>query len=94
MVAGREIGFSGLLVQIYSIIGRYYSGVVSPRARAEMGAVNYAAAVGFVPICAAGVPLIAPLVSYVSTSAVSALVHRSVQQAEGREPNPDWVSVG
>jgi predicted metal-dependent phosphoesterase TrpH len=94
VVAGREIGFAGLVGQIYSIIGRYYSGLGSRRARTEMGAVNYAAAAGFVPICAAGVPLIAPLVSYMSTSAVSALVHRSVQQAERREPDPDWVSVG
>jgi hypothetical protein len=85
LVAGREIGFSGLIGEVYGAVGNYYRHLAGPGGREGMGAINLAAAADFVPVCIAGVPLLAPAICWANTSAVSALVHRSVRQAASRE---------
>lgn len=97
LVAGREIGLPGLLGEVYAVVGQYYRHLSRPGGTREMGPVNLAAAAGFVPICVAGVPAIAPSITYAGTSAVSALVHRSMRRAaagRGRSRRASLDSAG
>lgn len=89
LVAGREIGFSGLVGQVYEMVGSYYAHLARPAVRGEMSGVNLAAAAGFVPICLAGVPLIMPALTWAGTSMVSALTHRSMRRAARSAAAPD-----
>lgn len=84
LVAGREIGLRRLLGEVYSVVGQYYRHLSRPGGADGMGLVNLAAAAGFVPVCAAGVPALLPAVTYAGTSAVSALAHRSMRRAAAR----------
>jgi hypothetical protein len=94
LVAGREIGFRGLVGEIYEIVGHYYSHLAAPGGRDEMSAVNLAAAAGFVPVCLMGVPLLAPAFTWAGTSAVSALAHHSMKQAAVRNRDSRALPAG
>ena len=94
LVAGREIGFSGLVGEVYAAVGNYYRRLAGPGGRDGMGAINLAAAAGFVPVCIAGVPLLTPAICWANTSAVSALVHRSVRRAASRETGHRYPAPG
>jgi len=87
-VLGDEVGFIGMVGEVYSIVGKYYQRLSSPEGREGMAAVNYAAAAGFVPVCLAGVPLFFNVLSFVGTSGLSGIVRRSVEQAARRETSP------
>jgi predicted metal-dependent phosphoesterase TrpH len=89
LVAGREIGLGGLLGEVYSIVGQYYRHLAAPGGMKGMRLRNLAAAAGFVPVCVAGVPAILPSITWAGTSAVSALVHRSMRRAASRSKEPD-----
>ncbi|MBI3447446.1 MAG: PHP domain-containing protein [Acidobacteria bacterium] len=89
--AGKEIGFTGMLGEVYAIVGRYYQRLGTQEGRREMGAVNYAAAAGFVPACLLGVPLAFNVLSFVGTTGLSGLVHLGLQGAE-REALREAVS--
>ncbi len=89
LVAGREIGLHGLVGEIYGIVGRYYGRLAGPGGRDGMSAANLAAAAGFVPICLAGVPLLMPALTWVQTTAVSALAHHSMKRAAPAAPGFD-----
>ncbi len=88
LVAGREIGFKGLVGEVYGIVGRYYGHLAAPGGRDEMNAGNLAAAAGFVPASLMGVPLIVPAITWAGTSAVSALAHHSMKRAAERALDP------
>jgi predicted metal-dependent phosphoesterase TrpH len=81
-VAGREVGFVGMLGEVYSIIGQYYRWMPTSDGRRGMKPVNYAAAAGFIPICVLGVPLALNLLNYFGTSGIGEIVHRSLLRAE------------
>jgi hypothetical protein len=82
LVAGREIGLLELVGQVYGIVGRYYRHLGDPAERRRMTPGNYLAAVTFVPICLAGVPLFMSLLSYLGTSGLSRVVARSMTRAD------------
>jgi len=85
LVQGREIGLVGLIGQVYAIIGRYYLNLDTPLGRDGMTPVNYAAAAGFIPVCASGVPLLLNLANHVATVSASGMVGWSLDRAERRE---------
>lgn len=88
LVAGREIGFLGLVGEVYSIIGRYYRRLGVPDGRRDMKLANYAAAAGFIPICVSGVPFLINIINYLGTSGVGEVVRRSVSCST--DPRPGW----
>jgi len=94
VVQGREIGFTRLVAQVYGIVGRYYRRLATPDGRREMGAVNYAAAAGFVPVCLSGWPLFLSLGNHLRTLGVSGVVNRSLEKsADGRQAPPAWLKA-
>ena len=82
VVAGREIGFAGLLGQVYGLVGQYYRHFGDQNERRRMTPGNYVAAAAFVPICLVGVPLGMSLLSYLGTSALSRILRRSLRHSE------------
>jgi predicted metal-dependent phosphoesterase TrpH len=91
MVAGREIGFFGMVGEVYSIIGRYYHRLGGPEGRRGMKLANYAAAAGFIPVCIAGVPFVVNMVNWFGTSGIGQAVHRSLTRSADR--GPAWVPM-
>jgi len=90
-VAGREIGFTGLLGEVYRIIGQYYQHLPTPTGREGMKPVNYAAAAGFIPICIAGVPFALNALNYYGTSGIGEIVHRSLLRAARPRDLKAWA---
>lgn len=84
VVTGREIGLTGLVSQVYGIVGRYYRHLGTPEGRRDMTPANYLAAATFVPVSLAGVPLVMSLLSYFGTSGLSRLLCRSLKRSELR----------
>jgi len=80
-VAGREVGFAGMLGEVYRIIGQYYGRIPTADGRLGMKAVNYAAAAGFIPICIAGLPFAINVLNYYGTSGIGAMVLRTFRDA-------------
>jgi hypothetical protein len=94
LVAGREIGFLGLLGQVYGLVGQYYRHFADPRERRGMTPGNYVAAAAFVPVCLAGVPLGMSLLSYFGTSALSRILRHSLRRSEAPGAALPWLPEG
>jgi predicted metal-dependent phosphoesterase TrpH len=90
-VAGREIGLAGMIGEVHAIIGRYYLRLATPEGRRAMEPLNYAAAAGFVPVCATGWPLLLSVGNHLRTLGVSGLVHRSLRRAGRAQPAGLWA---
>jgi predicted metal-dependent phosphoesterase TrpH len=84
-VLGKTIGFTGMVGEVYRIVGSYYQNLGTAEARRDMGAINLAAAAGFVPICAVGVPFFINAFSFARTTGLSGLVQRSLKRGLGTE---------
>jgi predicted metal-dependent phosphoesterase TrpH len=94
LVQGSEIGFAGMVGQVYAIVGRYYRHLGTDEGRRGMGPLNYAAAAGFVPVCATGWPFLLSLGNHLRTLGVSGMVHRSLSCAESPRSDAVWRPAG
>jgi predicted metal-dependent phosphoesterase TrpH len=79
-VRGREIGFAGLVGEVYSVIGRYYRSLGDRETRRRLSAMNLAAAAGFVPVCAVGVPFALNVANHLGMIAAGGVVGRSARR--------------
>jgi hypothetical protein len=94
VVEGREVGLPGMLAQTYLLIGRYYGRLATHEGRNDMGAINYAAALGFVPICLTGWPFLLSLGNHLRALGLSEVVHRGLMQAAEGRPVPALLKEG